>query len=109
MLIKTRIFRLMRVLLTKAWPDHLQQVVDNINNSKNSAIGGLRPADIRSNVDDVKIDARVGLKHDVDFEEQLKNQADYDKRKDNLKTGDYVYVPSFPASPLEKSFDSKVF
>jgi hypothetical protein len=98
----------MRILLTKDWPAHLQQVVANLNNSQNRAIGGLRPADIRSNVDDVKIDARVGLKHDIDFEEQIKNQAAYDSSKDNLKSGDYVYVPSFPASPLEKSFDSKV-
>lgn len=108
-LIKTRLFRLLRALLTKAWPNYLQQVVNAINNSKNAAIGGLRPAEIKSNLDDVKIDNVVGLKHDVGFEEQIKNQAKYDRKKGTLKSGDYVYVPAFPATPLEKSFDSKVF
>ncbi len=90
------------------WPKYLPQVIEAINNTKNKAIGGLRPSEIKSNLDDVKIDARVGLKEDVEFEQQLKNQAAYDKDKKRLQPGQYVYVPAFPASPLGKSFDSKV-
>ncbi len=71
-------------------------------------LGYLKPADIKSNLDDVKIDARLGLNEDVDFETQIKNQAAYDKDKKRLQPGDYVYVPAFPPGPLDKSFDSKV-
>ncbi len=108
LIIKRRLFRLMRTLLTKDWPHYLPKVVEAINNSKNPAIGGLLPAEIKSNVDDVLVDAAVGLQEDVDFEKQKKNQAAYERKQNNLQVGDYVYVPAFPPSPLDKSFDSKV-
>ncbi len=105
-LVKTRLYRLMRTLLTRDWPNYLEQVVLAINNSPNSAIGFLRPNDIKRPEDDVKVDeARKKIPEDVSFQEQEIHQEQYERNTTNLQKGDFVHV-DFGASVNEKGFDS---
>ncbi len=95
----------MRTYLTQKWPLYLNQIVDVINNSKSSALGGLRPSDIKSPLDDPKVDKAVGVPEDVTFANQQRNQAQYEASSDKLQKGDFVYV-HFGPSTFAKGFDS---
>ncbi len=106
LLVKTRLFWLLRTRLTKNWPKYLSHVVKAINNSPNSAIGGLRPSQINSPMDDPKIDEAIGYKPDVSVEKQKQNQLAYEKQKKNLQVGNYVFL-DFTPSKFQKSFDTK--
>ena len=107
-IVKLRVYRMMRILYTQDWVDLLPFAVKGINKSKTAAIGGLRPADIKSNVDDPKIDEATGYREDVDFEKQVKNQKAYERKKKHLQVSDYVYA-TFPSGGIiGKSYDSKV-
>ena len=105
-MVKRRLYRLCRALYTKDWPRYLQKVVSAINNSPNSAIGFLKPNDIKSPLDDPKVDAKVGVPEDVSFQEQRKNQEYYETHG-NLQKDDHVYL-DFPASTMAKGFDTPV-
>ena len=78
-----------------------------INNSPNSAIGGLRPAEIETPEDGPKIDAAIGIPEDTSFATQLKNQQKYELNKNDLQAGDHVYA-EFGPSTMAKGFDSPV-
>ncbi len=107
LLIKRRLFRLLRTLLTRDWPKYLQHIVRNLNNSPNAAIGGLKPNEFKLRTDTPKIDKKIGFHPDVTYEQQIENQKEYEKKKhERLQVGNYVYV-DFPPSSFEKSFDSK--
>ncbi len=106
-MVKRRLYRLCRTLKTKKWPKFLKQITKAINNSPNSAIGFLKPSDIKSPLDDPKIDDKIGIPEDVSFEQQAKNQQEYENNNKNLQQGDYVYL-DFPPSTMEKGFDSPV-
>ncbi len=103
--VKRRLYRLLRVLLTQNWPNYLGQTVENINNSQLASLGGLRPNDFKSSLDDPKLDARMGIPEDVSFEEQLQNQKQYEKQKDKFQKGDFVFV-DFGPSTFAKGYDS---
>ena len=103
--VKHRLYRLMRVLLTKSWPNYLSQIVSNLNNSQLGTLGGLRPSDFQSSLDDPKLDSQIGIPEDVPFEQQKKNQKAYEKKENFLQKGDFVYV-DFGPSPLGKGYDS---
>ncbi len=92
--------------MTQNWPKYLRYIVNAINNSPNTAIGGLRPAQIKSSMDDPLIDKRIGFHDDVPVEVQKKNQKKYEKQKKNLQVGNYVFMDFVP-SALSKSFDTK--
>ncbi len=106
-MVKRRLYRLMRTLYTKDWPTYLQAIVQAINNSPNSAIGFLKPSQIKSPLDDPLIDNVVGVPQDASFQTQVENQRHYEKNKNNLQIGDHVYL-DFPAATMEKGFDSPV-
>ncbi len=97
----------MRSLLTTHWAKYLGAIVKGLNNTRNSALGNLRPSDIQSPIDDPKLDAVVGVPEDTSFEEQIENQKRYDADQKNLKIGDHVYM-DWPPAALEKSFDTPV-
>ena len=103
--VKHRLYRLLRGLLTKDWPKYFYDIVTNINNSKLNAIGGLRPNDIISPLDDPKIDQAIGIPEDVSFEDQVQNQKKYEKDKTKLQKGDFV-LADFGPSAFAKGFDS---
>ncbi len=106
-LVKTRLFRLLRTLLSRNWPKYLQDVVNAINSSPNSGLGGLRPIDIEKTVDAPILDNKIGIPEDVSFDQQQKNQQKYEKKRSNLQKGDNVYVDFGPAA-FEKGYDSPV-
>ncbi len=106
-MVKRRLYRTMRTLLTKDWPRYLKPTVDAINNTPNSAIGYLKPSEITSHLEDPKIDAKIGIPKDVEVNEQKNNQIAYEKNKDALQVGDYVYL-DFPPTTMEKGFDTPV-
>ena len=106
-LVKRRLYRLMRVRMARAWPRYLDDIVKAINNSKNSAIGGLRPSQIQSPLDDPLIDAAVGLKPDVPVAQQKLNQANYEKDPARIQVGSFVHIDFPHSSPMDKSFESK--
>ncbi len=106
-MVKRRLYRTIRSLLTRDWPHYLQDTVEAINNSPNSAIGFLKPSQIKSNIDDPKIDEKIGIPKDVPVEEQRQNQNAYEKNKDSFQVGDHVYL-DFAPSTMEKGFDTPV-
>ena len=106
-LVKTRLFRLLRTLMSKDWPTYLQQIVTAINSSPNSAIGGLRPIDIKSPDDTPIVDQKIGIPEDIPFEKQENNQQAYEKDQNKLQKGDYVYADFGPMT-FEKGYDSPV-
>ncbi len=106
-LVKRRLYRLCRVLLTNNWPKYLKTVVQALNNTPNKAIGFLKPSEIKSPLDDPKIDAVVGVPEDITFQDQIRNQESYESETKNLQIGDHVFM-DFPPATLQKSFDSPV-
>ncbi len=106
LLVKTRLYRLMRTLMTQNWPKYIKSVVRAINNSPNVAIGGLRPSEINSPMDDPKIDRKIGFRDDVSVANQKKNQKLYEKDKKKLQIGNYVFLDFVPTA-FSKSFDTK--
>ncbi len=104
---KRKLYRLTRTLRTPDWPKYLRKIVQGINNTPNRAIGNLRPSEIKSPIDDPKIDAVVGIPEDVPFKVQRQKQQEYTQDKSLLQVGDYVYM-DFPTQALDKSFDSPV-
>ena len=103
-LVKRRLYRLIRSLVTDNWYKYLLQVVKNLNDTRNAAIGNLKPNEINSPNDDVKIDNKIGFKKLPSVENLEENERNYLKIKDNLKPGDHVYL-DFPSKPFDKSFD----
>ncbi len=106
-LVKTRLYRVLRTLLSQNWPKYLPDVVHNINSSPNQALGGLRPIDIQQPSDGPMVDNKIGIPEDVSFEQQERNQKAYEKNKSNLQKGDNVYV-DFGPTPFDKGYDSPV-
>ncbi len=106
-MVKRRLYRLCRTLLTKNWPKYLKLVVQALNDTPNSAIGFLRPNEIKSPLDDPKIDAVIGVPEDITFSNQAENQSKYEADSTKLQRGDHVFM-DFPPSMLEKSFDTPV-
>ncbi len=106
-LVKRRLYRLLRSLDTDDWPKYFQSTVTAINNTPNSAIGFLKPSAIHSNVDDPKIDNKMGTPQDIRIEQQKLNQKRYEKNKKAMQVGDYVYL-DFPTTTMQKGFDSPV-
>ncbi len=108
LLVKRRLFRLLRTLLTRDWPKYLENIVENLNSTPNSAIGGLKPNQINSRTDTPLIDHKIGFHPDESFETQTANQKEYEKKRspESLQVGNYVYV-DFPPASFEKSFDTK--
>ncbi len=92
--------------MTKDWPQYLNSVVSAINNLPNKAIGGIRPADIKTRMDTPKIDRAIGVAKDITFQEQKKNQKAYEANKKNLQVGDHVHVDFGPAT-FGKSYDTR--
>ncbi len=105
LLVKRKLFRLMRSLLTRDWPKYLPIVVRSLNNTPHQALGGLRPSLIKSRKDTPLIDNTIGFHPDVPFENQIENQKKYELNPTKLQVGSYVYIHFLP-SALSKSFDS---
>ena len=105
LIVKRKLFRVLRKLLTQNWPKYLPIVVRSINNTPNQAIGGLRPNMIKSREDTPLVDSTIGFHPDTPFDVQLENQKKYELNPTKLQKGSYVYV-NFPRRPFSKGFYS---
>ena len=105
-LVKRRLYRILRSLLKDNWAFYLSQVVKNLNNTPNSAIGNLKPSEINSHLDDEKIDKIKGVPQYPTLNELIGNETSYSKNKKNIQLGDYVYA-DFPSKLFDKSFDTQ--
>jgi hypothetical protein len=90
----------------------LTDVVSDINRTMNPAIGGLKPADVQSALDDVKVDAakeKAGISpQEVHWEEWPKNQKAYEAKKTAvLQVNDWVHA-SLGKQSLSASYDWQV-
>jgi len=96
--VKKRLWMLMRSKLTNNWPKYLPAVVWALNQRPLKRIGYLKPADINSELDDIKVQEALA-EHKIepfnqpDWRTQEKNQADYENSsKNSLQVGTYVYA-----------------
>ncbi len=92
--------------MTRNWPKYLNRVTAAINNSPNSAIGGLKPSLIRRPEDGVLIDRKIGFNQEVPVQLQKRNQIEYERNRNKLQVGNFVYL-DFSPSALGKSFDTR--
>lgn len=121
-LVKSRLFRLLRGKYSDDWPRYLHYVVEALNNRPLEKLGNLRPIDIKSPLDDVKVQ-KAQQEHHVEpfsepsWDEQDRNQKEYDRNKQNLQPGDFVYLDnrkdvfgkSFHIQVNENSYEVNLF
>lgn len=111
-LIKKRLFMLLRSKLSSFWSKYLQDIVNALNQRPLKRLGYLKPADISSPLDIVKVqEARkehnIKVHEAPDWQAQEKNQADYESSKNPFQKGTFVYADQ-PESVFKKSFHVQV-
>jgi len=110
-IIKRRLYKLLRGNLIKNWPQELERVVRDHNETPAKKIGFLKPNDINSKYDSKKVrDALqthgLEIKRGPNFDALKQNELSYDKSR-GIQIGSYVYV-DFPEERFGKSFDYQV-
>ena len=90
--VKNRIGVQMRNLLTNRWDLFFDKVIDNINNSPNQHIGGLKPAQITSPLDNHIIDHKIGINVGPSFNEMVDSQKSYLDNSNNIQPGSFVLL-----------------
>jgi hypothetical protein len=111
-LVKARLFRLLRAKLSDDWPKYLPYVVHALNQRPLERLGGLRPVDVTSVLDDVKVAEAQKAKGDIPFSEpswreQEKNKLRYEKSNNKFKVGTFVYL-DYPQDVFGKSFHAQI-
>jgi len=109
LLIKRKLYMLLRSELSKNWVENLQQVCDGLNNTPLKRLGWLTPNSIHSELDSVKVnaarkEANISVYKDPSYKEQFDNQNSY---KGDLSENDFVYL-DFQEKLFDKSFDVSV-
>ena len=105
-LIKRRLYRLLRTHRTDQWDKYLSDVVASYNKTPQKVIGGLRPEEIKSPLDDPLIDDKIGHIKFPSLKTMLKRQAKYEADESKLQVGQYVYADE-KEHVFDKSFDEK--
>ena len=104
---------MLRSELSKDWIHYLPIVTNSLNNSPLESLGFLKPSDIRTEADSIKVDQALALNEITrketlpTFEEQNENQKNYEKNKKNLLPGTFCYL-DFNEKLFDKSFDVAV-
>ncbi len=112
LIIKRRLYKLMRGTLSQDWVKYLPQVVNDYNNTPIQKLGWLKPSSIHSEKDSVnvaqaKTEYNIKTRTEPTFHDQLKNQEYYEKSKQNLQVNDFVYL-DFDEKLFDKSFNVSV-
>ena len=108
--LKRRLYMMLRSELSKDWIHYLPIVTNSLNNSPLESLGFLKPSDIRTEADSIKVDQALALNEITPketlptFEEQNENQKNYEKNKKNLLPGTFCYL-DFNEKLFDKSFD----
>ena len=113
-LLKRRLYQLLRGTLSKNWPSRIQQICDDFNNTPLKRLGWLKPSDINSSADSIKVfEAKkvhnIPILKEPSFQQQKVNQKSYELNKRNsVQEGSYVLL-DFKETPLfDKAFDTSV-
>lgn len=112
-LVKNRLFKLLRYKLSDDWVKYLPYVVAALNKRSLERIGFLRPDDIHSEYDNIKVQEAQKKNHveafsEPDWQTQQKLQQQYEKSsKNKFQVGTYVYVDN-PQHVFQKSFHVQV-
>ena len=111
-LIKRRLYMMMRSEVSTDWPQFLPLVVDALNKKPIKFLGNISPAEINSELDDVKIrDAQQQNKTTVyqepTWKEQNKSQENYPRSANAFQIGQHVYLDK-KTEVFDKSFFAQV-
>ena len=94
LLVKKKLYLLLRSQMTHEWSGHLRSVTESLNNTPLKRLGWLTPNTIKDEAGSVFVQnakEKLGIPsiRDPTFQEQSENQKLY---RGDLKIGDYVYL-----------------
>lgn len=104
--IKTVLFRMCRVEMDDEWEKFLPVVVQHYNDTPLKAIGGVKPGDIKSPLDDPLIDEKMSSPKLPSPKEMDAQQRAYEADDKKLQVGQYVFADA-KESLFDKSFEIK--
>ena len=110
-IVKQRLFKAMDSLKTKDWPSLLINIVKAINSTGNKAIGGLKPINIKTPHDNIKLRAAVkksGKEEPTHWYDHIRNQEEYEKNPANVQVGDLVLSNIDKGERFRKGYQWKV-
>ena len=113
-IIKRRLYMLLRGTLSKNWVARVQQICEEYNNTPQKRLGWLKPSDITTFVDSVRVTEakkahNIPILTEPSFKEQKTNQENYIKElKNKFQEGSYVLLDFKETPVFDKSFDSSV-
>ena len=102
----------LRSELSKNWPYYLPIITKSLNDMPVESLGFLKPSDIKSEADSVKVDEAL-KSHNLtkrllpSFQEQNENQRHYEENKKNILPNSYCYL-NFDEKLFDKSFNVSV-
>ena len=111
LLVKRRLYMLLRGTLDQNWSKALPKVVKSLNDTPIPKLGGVKPSSITSEIDSVKV-SKAQKEHKIlkysepNFETQRENQKAYENNG-KFKVNDYVYL-DFDEKLFDKSFNVSV-
>jgi hypothetical protein len=111
-IIKKKLYMLLRGTLSHNWVSEIRNVVKSYNETPIRKLGWEKPDSINSEIDSVRVEEaqiqnKIPVYKEPNFEEQIKNQKDYESKNSNIQVGDYVYL-DFDEKVFSKSFDVQV-
>lgn len=112
LIIKRRLYKLLRGSLSQDWPNFIEKIADDHNNTPQKKLGFLKPNDIQNSFDSAKVWKLKNLQDiphflEPTYKQQIINQHLNDTDDKSLKVNDYVYI-DFKQSLFGKSFDVQV-
>jgi hypothetical protein len=112
LLVKRKLYMLLRGILSHDWVNYLSQVTQSLNNTPTQHLGWLKPNSITAESDSVKVQKAQEANHvkvyiEPNFDIQRQNQQNYENNKNTLQVNDYVYL-NFEEKLFDKSFDVAV-
>lgn len=110
---KKKLYMLLRGTLSQNWVSAIENVVNSYNDTPIKKLGWIKPNTIHSEFDSVRVEQaqvknNIKVYKEPNFEDQIKNQKDYESQSKNLQVGQYVYL-DFDEKIFSKSFDVQVF
>lgn len=109
LLVKRKLYMLMRGTLSQRWSENLKKVVNQLNNTPLKRLGWQTPISVKSVADSVritkaKLENKLDIYKEPTYSEQQANRNSY---KGDISLNDYVYL-DFNEHLFDKSFDVSV-